>query len=57
MSRYTLGAYLTAFSMGALVGSLTGNYVAGMITPFVVIGIAYMITGVIETIIRVTRKS
>jgi VIT1/CCC1 family predicted Fe2+/Mn2+ transporter len=56
MGKYTYGVYITAFATGVLVASLTSNYVAGVASSFVVFGLAYMITGTIETILKVIKS-
>ena len=51
MSKYTLGAWVSAVSTGVIVG-VNANTVSGIASVFLVMGIAYMITGTLEPVIR-----
>ena len=52
--KYTLGAFITSISLGVLAYALTSNYVAGMASSGLVFGLAYMVTGMAEDLIKAT---
>lgn len=56
MGKYTLGVLITAISVGILIVALTSNYVAGLASIFLVFGVAYMISGLAESIIVALRN-
>ena len=52
MSKYSLGVWYVAVSVAVLVG-YNVNVVSGIAVLFTVWGIAYMITGTLEPILKV----
>jgi hypothetical protein len=52
MGKYTFGVFLAAPSTAVLVAVLSGSIAAGMASSFLVFGLAYMVTGLVENIIK-----
>jgi uncharacterized MAPEG superfamily protein len=51
MSKYTYGVWFVAVSVAVMVG-YNANIVSGIASLFTVWGIAYMITGTLESVLK-----
>lgn len=56
MGKYTAGTFITMASVGALVGTLTGNVIAGAAAGGTVLGLAYMLTGLVESLYNLAKR-
>lgn len=55
MQKYTLGVFITAASVGVIKGIEVGP-VTGIAYGFAIMGSAYIVTGLIETLYRAAKN-
>jgi hypothetical protein len=56
MEKYTLGIFITVFGVTLLVFLLTQQYAVGAAAGIIVIGVSYMISGVVGSVNRSLRS-